>query len=235
MKEYFSHDYNARNDRKLTKLKVCHKMTGLGVYWSIIEMLYEENGKILLGDILMISDELRTDPEVVESVIKDFDLFEKDRKYFWSDSVLKRLKIRDEKSDQARKAGLESARKRALKLQEATISTDVERNLNDRSTIKEKNSKVNKKDNTNSIVVRKRSFAQSLTPFVEKYGKETVREFYEYWTEPNKSGTKFKQELQTTWDTSRRLETWAKNDFSRKIIPITKGAVDQSQNTQLFS
>lgn len=106
MKEtyFFSHDYHARNDRKMLKLKVHHKMTGLGVYWSIIEMLYEEGGKLLLGDIAIISDELRTDPEIVESVINDFELFENDNKYFWSESVIKRLDLRKEKSQKARES-----------------------------------------------------------------------------------------------------------------------------------
>jgi hypothetical protein len=39
-----------------------------------------------------------------------------------------------------------------------------------------------------------------------------LKDFYAYWTESNKSNTKFNQELQKTWDLSRRLETWAKNE-----------------------
>jgi hypothetical protein len=38
-----------------------------------------------------------------------------------------------------------------------------------------------------------------------------IKEFYSYWTEPNKSNTKFKQEMQKTWDLTRRLETWSNN------------------------
>ena len=45
-----------------------------------------------------------------------------------------------------------------------------------------------------------------------------LKDFFGYWTEPNKSNTKLKFELQQTWSISRRLETWAKNDktFSPK-------------------
>jgi len=70
------------------------------------------------------------------------------------------------------------------------------------------------KDNiiVNSIDSRKLKFANTLKPFIHNYGKELIREFYNYWTEPNKSNTKFKQELQKTWSLERRLETWAKND-----------------------
>lgn len=65
---------------------------------------------------------------------------------------------------------------------------------------------------TNNIEERKLKFANTLKPFVEFYGRDLIKEFYEYWTEPNKSNTKFKQELLKTWSLERRLKTWAKND-----------------------
>lgn len=89
--------------------------------------------------------------------------------------------------------------------------------------------------NTNSIVDRKLKFSQSLIPFLDKYGKETIREFCDYWTEPNKSKTKFKMELQKTWDLEKRLERWARNDFNSKKPVTQKGAIDQSNNSKLFA
>ena len=65
---------------------------------------------------------------------------------------------------------------------------------------------------------RKEDFYNTLIPFVTKYGKEMVREFFDYWTEPNKSKTRMRFELEQTWDLSRRLALWARRDnqFSRK-------------------
>ena len=40
---------------------------------------------------------------------------------------------------------------------------------------------------------------------------EELKKFVSYWTEPNKSQTKIRWELEKTWDTARRLNTW----FSR--------------------
>jgi len=65
-----------------------------------------------------------------------------------------------------------------------------------------------------SIEDRKLKFADTLKPFVAKYGKELITEFYKYWTEQNKSNTKFRAELEKTWNLSLRLERWAKNDKS---------------------
>lgn len=67
-----------------------------------------------------------------------------------------------------------------------------------------------------TIEERKLKFADTLKPFLEIYGKEFLNEFYKYWTEPNVSNTKFRRELQKTWDVGRRLETWAKNDKNFK-------------------
>ena len=59
---------------------------------------------------------------------------------------------------------------------------------------------------------RKERFYESLIPFVEKYGAAMIREFYDYWSEMNKSQTKMRFEQQPTWETSLRLVTWAKRD-----------------------
>jgi hypothetical protein len=74
-----------------------------------------------------------------------------------------------------------------------------------------------------TIEERKLKFADTLKPFLETYGKDLLNDFFKYWTEPNKSNTKFKQELEKTWSLERRLETWSKNDknFNKDKQPIT--------------
>ena len=63
------------------------------------------------------------------------------------------------------------------------------------------------------LETRKEDFYNSLVGYVSKYGRETVREFFDYWSETNKSKTKMRWELQKTWETGKRLATWAsKND-----------------------
>lgn len=75
---------------------------------------------------------------------------------------------------------------------------------------------------------RKLKFASTLKVFNESYDRNLLKEFYEYWTEPNKSGSKFKQELEKTWDLKRRLETWAKND---KTFGNQKSNTPQQNNS----
>lgn len=59
---------------------------------------------------------------------------------------------------------------------------------------------------------RKTDFYNSLVPYVEEYGKEMIRAFFDYWSEANKSRTKMRCELEKTWEVKRRLVTWASRD-----------------------
>ncbi|OGI30668.1 MAG: hypothetical protein A2287_04725 [Candidatus Melainabacteria bacterium RIFOXYA12_FULL_32_12] len=94
---YFSHDHGARNDPKLQKVLMKLGQEGKGVYWDLIEMLYEQDGYLSLLDLELLAFTLRTTPDKIESLINDFDLFLKDDEKFWSKSVLIRLKLREEK------------------------------------------------------------------------------------------------------------------------------------------
>jgi hypothetical protein len=76
--------------------------------------------------------------------------------------------------------------------------------------------KVNDNVKVNNIEERKLKFASELKHYILKFGHQTIRDFYSYWTEPNKSGTKFRMELEKTWDTERRLTTWADRSKSNR-------------------
>lgn len=202
---YFSHDFNARNDIKIKKLIAKHGYLGYGLFWAIIEELYN-NTNVLPNDYDCISFDLRCDAEVVKSIINDFDLFVVDAESFGSLSIQRRLNERNEKSKKARESVL--ARWNKQKEDTNVLPTNYDSN-----TIKERKGKENKENENkiNNIEERKLKFASTLEPFLETYGKEFLNDFYKYWTEPNKSNKKFKQELERTWSLERRLETWAKN------------------------
>ena len=75
------------------------------------------------------------------------------------------------------------------------------------------NKNVKNEKNVN-IEARELAFRESLNEFVSDYGKETVRAFFDYWTEPNKSGSKMLWETNKTWDLSRRMKRWANSSFN---------------------
>ncbi len=83
-------------------------------------------------------------------------------------------------------------------------------------------------DKKKNIDDRKLKFASTLEPFLVKYGKGFLNNFYSYWTEPNTTNTKFRKELEKTWDLKRRLDTWAKNESSfnkNKPSPVLNAVV----------
>jgi hypothetical protein len=77
--------------------------------------------------------------------------------------------------------------------------------------LKEKLSIESKKKST-SIDDRKAKFYNDLIPYVETYGKDMIREFYDYWSEANRSATKMRWEQERTWELNLRLKYWAKRD-----------------------
>ncbi len=98
---YFSHDYNTRTDDKIKKLIRTHGIAGYGLFWCLVEDLYN-NANALQLDYEGIAYDMRTDVILVKSVINDFDLFCVDDSYFGSQSVERRLEERNNKSETAR-------------------------------------------------------------------------------------------------------------------------------------
>ena len=92
----------------------------------------------------------------------------------------------------------------------------------DTATIKE-NKKIRniKRDNNthapacepSPIENRQKRFYDSLVPFVDQYGKSMVRDFYDYWSEPDRAKTpKMRFEKQPTWSLPLRLATWKRHE-----------------------
>ena len=65
------------------------------------------------------------------------------------------------------------------------------------------------KINNNTISNRRDKFVFEVLTF--DYDESILNGFIDYWTEPNKSNTKMKYELNKTWSTKLRLKTWANN------------------------
>jgi hypothetical protein len=70
-------------------------------------------------------------------------------------------------------------------------------------------------DNVNviskDIYKRKQEFASQLTSFVDTYGKQMIRDFYDYWTEHGEKDKKMRYEKETSFNLDARLNRWNKN------------------------
>ena len=127
----------------------------------------------------------------------------------------------DKKREQWSEAGKKSAEQRALiKFNELQRTSTVVDSVATVST-------VNVNDNVNVNVIHKiearsQTFKDSLLQYKDKYQVNMLKEFYNYWTEPNQSKSKMRFELEKTWSLDRRLETWAKRENSFNVKPQIK-------------
>jgi hypothetical protein len=78
-----------------------------------------------------------------------------------------------------------------------------------------------------TILDREADFKKSLQPFLDKYGKDLLNDFFLYWTEKNPNGKKMKFEMQKTFSVQSRLIRWNKNNFNNK----TNGKSNKSKPT----
>jgi len=87
------------------------------------------------------------------------------------------------------------------------------------------NKKIYKK---NPIEERQKKFYDECAAYVGEFGKEIVREFYDYWSEENSDKTKFKKEFQKTFNVKSRLNTWKKN--KDKFTPSPQIKKNENEN-----
>lgn len=104
MAEYFSHDYNSRNDPKMLKLLQKMGYAGHGIFWALIEILYEQGGYLMLSECDCIAFDMRIKKEELIDVIENYNLFKNDGKKFWSESAIRRIEKQIEKSKKAKKS-----------------------------------------------------------------------------------------------------------------------------------
>ena len=199
---YFSHDSNARNDQRLMKVRMKYGMQGYGIYFGIIEILREQADYTLaFDDLESIAFDLRVELNVIEDIVSNYELFEIQDEVFYSKSLKRRLECMDAKKQKRAEAGRKGGRATQAKAKQKS------------SNAKALNYTKLKKTKVNNIKQRQTEFLQSLGKFSDKFDNNLIKDFFEYWTEPNKSGTKMKFELQDTFDIGRRLSRWEKNDF----------------------
>ena len=141
---YFSHDYGSRNDPKLVKVLMKLGQGGKGVYWDLIEMLYEQGGYLMLSDCDSYAFALRTDEDCINKLINEFGLFENDGEKFWSNSVLSRLDRRDSKSQKAKESALKRWNKADSNANASKSNAKLMRTQYDANAIKESKGKESK-------------------------------------------------------------------------------------------
>ena len=116
------------------------------------------------------------------------------------------------------KKGTKQIDKRYLQLNQEGINNNDKTPIN--KIVKDNNTSINNTSINNiSYTKRLENFYNEVFSF--DYTQETLTDFYEYWTEQNKS-KRMRFELQKTWSTNLRLKNWVKNQ-KKWDSPKSKG------------
>ena len=201
-KTYFNHDSVARLDIRVIKLRSKLGYEGYGVFWAVLELLFSEENKLCVDDYDFLAFGLQCDPKVLKQVVEDFDLFVVEDGCFYS----RRLNNHIEQINNKSKKAKENINKR-------WNNTKVIQPNNQRNTsisISNSKSKLNK-----SIEDRIVDFKKSVQS-ISDISDEDKENFFLYWTEKNKSGSKFRAEMEKTFSIPLRLKRWASNNFNKQ-------------------
>lgn len=195
---YFSHDSNASRDPKMLEMRAVYGAEGYGWYWMIIEMMREQaDFKLELCKRNALAMHLQCEPDAAHSFVQDcineFDLFDTDDEYFWSNSLLRRMGKVKERSEKARQAALKRWGK----------SDSCDRNANAMQTQCDRNaSKVNEskvKESTRTPPVAPPKVEEKKRLDVDGNGNESLKKIYDAFSNNIHPITPFEAEGLAAW------------------------------------
>lgn len=253
--DYFPFDVNFYSDVKVMKIAKACGPNSVAVIISLLCNIYREKGYYILWDDdlpFFIADEVGVSEGCVYEVIKkalqvgffDVDKYSAHR-ILTSAGIQKRFfEITKRRTDiETNSEYLINGCNNSINVDNNSIIV-CKNSINAyRNAAKVKESKYKENSNTPNVVLekkkaaeaatlsRKENFGRSLIPYVDKYGKEMIREFFDYWSEMNKSKSKMRFEQQPTWETSKRLATWAKRE--RNYAKDTGGHEDKRRGYEV--
>jgi hypothetical protein len=183
---FFSHDMNARHDPKISAMRGVYGAEGYGWFWILIEMMAESDGYQLdckskytfnayAMQLQCTSEKVQ---EFVSDCISEFELFESDGEYFWSNSLRKRMQYRDAVSEKRKAA----ADKRWEKQQADANASEKDANAMQNDANKTKQNKTLKPIGDSNECAD--AFEQFWKVYPNKKGKEVARKSWvKLWKE----------------------------------------------------
>jgi len=105
---YFPHFCNARNDRKIKRLRKELGIEGYGIFFMVLEVLREQTDyKYPIDDIDLLADEFCTSEQKVRTVVTNYDLFRVDsKKKLFSAKLITYLQPMLERREKAKVASM---------------------------------------------------------------------------------------------------------------------------------
>lgn len=220
--DYFPHDNDMRNHVKVKAIRNKFK-NGYAIWVMFLEYLTSADGNVfeysdlqfelLSGDFGFNSNEIK---EVIDYALKLEMVFNKNG-FVNSDSLDVRLEPVYLKRGKSKEQSAKQKRINGQFVGNNAVDTVVSVTEMPQSKVNKSKVKENNRDAAKAATLKRISdFKESLYPYTKAkgglYDNDTVKEFFNYWSELNKSQTKMRWELQQTFEISKRLATWVKNE-----------------------
>tara|TARA_R110002012_G_scaffold267492_2_gene451305 strand:+ start:571 stop:1320 length:750 start_codon:yes stop_codon:yes gene_type:complete len=194
-------------DIRIIRLRSTLGYAGYGVFWAVLEVLFSEENKLCLEDYETLAYGLQCDVDILKKVIEDFDLFVIEDGCFYSKRLMKTIEDINERSLKASN--------NAKKRWDNAIAKPSQSPLNAIKVNKSKLEQIKEKKIKEDKIKKDIAEFNNSVHSQEGFEKEDKEEFFLYWSELNKSGTKQRFQLEKTWNLKRRLQRWCSNNFSK--------------------
>ncbi len=127
-KQYFRHDFYTRTSPNVLDIRRKYGLLGYGAYWSLVEIMFEQDGFILDNTIPAIAYDLHCESDMLLDILSNYNLFDfEDQKYtaLW---IIESLKNKNELIKKLKENGSKGGKAKAKNKQ--SVSNDLA-NAND--------------------------------------------------------------------------------------------------------
>lgn len=219
--DYFPHE--CVHGRKMFVIESKYGNDGYAVWFKLLERLGDtDNHYLNLSDeteLMYLASLMKVDENKFKNILNDLaKLGAIDKELYEENKIIWSQKFYESIQDAYNKRNNKCLDRNSLII--LLISLGI-RKPNKSSTKPDKSaqsSDINPQSKEEEIKEKKSMFHQTLKPFLEKYGKDMLNDFFLYWTEPNQTNTKLKYEMEKTWSIEARLNTWSKRDFNKSKL-----------------
>lgn len=133
---WFKHDNNAFDDPKILDLRMEHGLEGYGIFWALIEFLRNDAEYKAEKNYKRLAFKIGCNPDSVQSIVEDFDLFEisEDGTYFYSKRLREDMGAKDDKKTKLSIQGIKGnliKKKVITKTESEKLSDEEILNLNE--------------------------------------------------------------------------------------------------------
>ncbi len=158
--QYITHDIGARNDPKLVDLQMAMGGLGLGIWWCLVEMLWENDGYLPLNFRSLAYSLKWAKAKDVERVVTEFGLFDNDGQRIWNRSALERIqhkrRVSATRAAAGQAGGIASSRSREANAKQMldarnAVEANAKQMLSNCPEINKLNNKIINQDNNISL------------------------------------------------------------------------------------